>query len=142
MLTGPEGSSFGFSLTSLGDANIDEYGDFCVGAPHRKMANGQNSGAVYMFNGQKKWSKSATQIITADDIAQNADQSVSTQRKIRNFGISMKGNVDLDDDGHPDLIIGAKDLAVIVRARPIISITSQIDILGKTIDHYSTLRVV
>ena len=78
MLTGPEGSSFGFSLTSLGDANIDEYGDFCVGAPHFRMTNGR-SGAVYMFNGQKKWSKSPTQIITADDIALNAPEDASIQ---------------------------------------------------------------
>ena len=49
---------------------------------------------------------------------------------IKNFGVSLKGNVDLDDDGHPDLIIGAKDLAIVVRARPVISITSQINILG------------
>ena len=43
----------------------------------------------------------------------------------------MKGNIDLDNDGHPDLIVGAKDLAVVLRARPIISISSEITVTGK-----------
>ena len=61
MLTGPEGSSFGHSLASLGDADIDEYGDFCVGAPHAKHATG-NSGSIYMYNGQKRFSQIPTQV--------------------------------------------------------------------------------
>ena len=36
LLTGPLGSSFGHSVTSLGDSNIDQFADFCVGAPHIK----------------------------------------------------------------------------------------------------------
>jgi len=37
----------------------------------------------------------------------------------------------LDNDGHPDLIVGAKDMAVVLRARPIISISSEITVTGK-----------
>ena len=61
MLTGPEGSSFGHSLASLGDADIDEYGDFCVGAPHARHATG-NTGSIYMYNGQKRFSQIPTQV--------------------------------------------------------------------------------
>ena len=63
MLTGPEGSSFGHSLASLGDADIDEYGDFCVGAPHARHATG-NTGSIYMYNGQKRFSQIPTQVNT------------------------------------------------------------------------------
>ena len=55
LLTGPHDSSFGSSLTSLGDADIDNYGDFCVGAPHVNHKSG-NSGSIFMFNGQRAWS--------------------------------------------------------------------------------------
>ena len=37
----------------------------------------------------------------------------------------------MDNDGHPDLIVGAKDMAVVLRARPIISISSEITVTGK-----------
>ena len=37
----------------------------------------------------------------------------------------------MDNDGHPDLIVGAKDLAVVLRARPIISISSEITVTGE-----------
>ena len=47
------------------------------------------------------------------------------------FEVTWLGNIDLDDDGHPDLIVGAKDLAVVLRARPIISISSEISVTGK-----------
>ena len=63
-----------------------------------------------------------SQIITADDIAGS--------RKIEYFGRSLKGNVHLDGDDHPDLIVGAKDTAIVLRARPIISISSDISITG------------
>ena len=45
----------------------------------------------------------------------------------------------MDNDGHPDLIVGAKDMAVVLRARPIISISSEITVTGK-FDRSSEVR--
>ena len=81
LLTGPRDSAFGSAVTSLGDANIDNYGDFCVGAPNIQHKSG-NSGSIFMFNGQKTWSSSPSQVITADDIAK--------EDPVQYFGRSLK----------------------------------------------------
>ena len=132
-MTGPRDSAFGSSLTSLGDADIDNYGDFCVGAPHINHKSG-NSGSIFMFNGQRAWSSVPSQIITADEIAGD--------RFVQYFGRSMKGDIHSDDDDHPDLIVGAKDLVIVLRARPIISITSDISITGQSIKCYALPRLI
>jgi integrin alpha 7 len=63
MVKGPAGSAFGFSVTSLGDANRDSYHDFAIGAPYQK-----NKGAVYIFNGAKMWNSRPSQTINDLDI--------------------------------------------------------------------------
>ena len=75
-----------------------------------------------MYNGQRAWSSVPSQIITADAIAGD--------RVVQYFGRSMKGNIHSNDDDHPDLVVGARDLVIVLRARPIISITSDISITG------------
>lgn len=50
--------------------------------------------------------------------------------KINTLGYSLSGNsVDLDQNGYPDLISGAyeSDMAILIRARPIVDITIIID---------------
>jgi len=47
--------------------------------------------------------------------------------EIRTLGYSLSGNgVDLDQNGYPDLISGAydSDMAILIRARPIVNITT------------------
>lgn len=47
--------------------------------------------------------------------------------KIRTLGYSLSGNgVDLDQNGYPDLISGAyeSDMAILIRSRPIVNITT------------------
>lgn len=49
--------------------------------------------------------------------------------KIRTLGYSLSGNgMDLDQNGYPDLISGAyeSDMAILIRARPIVDITIEI----------------
>jgi len=49
--------------------------------------------------------------------------------KIRTLGYSLSGNgMDLDQNGYPDLISGAyeSDMAILIRARPIVDIKIEI----------------
>ena len=49
--------------------------------------------------------------------------------KIRTLGYSLSGNgVDLDQNGYPDLISGAyeSDMAILIRARPIVDIKIEV----------------
>lgn len=45
------------------------------------------------------------------------------------FGYSLSGGLDLDENGYPDLMIGAYDVdaVVLLRARPIINITTSVE---------------
>ena len=113
-----QGSGFGFAVTSLGDANKDEFDDFAVGAPYQK--NKASIGAVYIYNGAGDWKPVASQVITKFD----SDEVV-------NLGMSLQGNIDVDNNQHPDLIIGAKDKVVVLRTKPVISIESTIELLDK-----------
>ena len=55
------------ALTSLGDINLDGYGDFAVGAPY----DGPNgNGVVYIFHGSSEGPlKKPSQVIQAEDVA-------------------------------------------------------------------------
>lgn len=87
---------FGLALTSLGDVNLDGYGDIAVGAPY----DGPNGrGVVYIYHGSKAGLlKEPSQIIHAEDVQ---GQAMST------FGFSLSGGIDLDGNMYPDLVVGA-----------------------------------
>ena len=121
MMTGPEGSNFGHSLTSLGDVDRDGFEDFAVGAPYQKNSkNPESSGAVYIYNGNRDGMMKHSQVI-----AELKDEN------LKNLGLSLKGDVDVDGNEHPDLVIGAKDRVVILRTKPVISIQSTIELKDK-----------
>lgn len=88
---------FGLSLTSLGDINLDGFGDFAVGAPY----DGKNGrGAVYIYHGSKEGPlPKASQVIYAEDVAGSGYLST--------FGFSLSGGIDLDGNIYPDLVVGA-----------------------------------
>lgn len=50
-------------------------------------------------------------------------------RGIRTFGYSLSGGLDLDQNGYPDLLVGAyeKDTVVLIRARPIMDIVTTVE---------------
>lgn len=131
-LTGnKEESRFGFALTSLGDINKDGYNDFAVGAPY------EDDGAVYVYLGSSEGVKT---IRDQNEVSIPPSQIIRPQnvrllrsgrdigRKLRTFGYSLSGGVDLDHNGYPDLAIGnyASDSVVIIRARPILDISSEV----------------
>ncbi|KAB7494231.1 Integrin alpha-PS1 [Armadillidium nasatum] len=111
----PLESRFGFSLTTLGDLNLDGYNDFAVGAPY------EGKGAVYVYLGSKDGiNKEPSQIIRAEDLPGLPADA---------FGYSLSGGMDLDDNRYNDLIVSSfcSDRVVLLRARPIIDIQTRVD---------------
>jgi integrin alpha 8 len=89
---------FGLSVASLGDVNLDGYGDFAVGAPY----DGPNGrGVVYIYHGSSNGPlEKPSQIIKSEDISGPEPPMVT-------FGFSLAGGIDLDRNLYPDMVIGA-----------------------------------
>lgn len=107
-------SRFGFALANCGDLNHDKYDDIAIGAPYEGPG-----GVVYIHLGSANGIKpSPSQVIRASSINTN----------LQTFGYSLSGGLDMDLNGYPDLVVGsyADDSVYILRARPIIQITTSI----------------
>ncbi|KHN71986.1 Integrin alpha ina-1 [Toxocara canis] len=116
-------SQFGLSITRLGniDGDSHKYNDFAIGAP---FAN-EGKGEVYIYHGAKSPDELKTepvQTITVDELAKV--YPVKKGARLRTFGFSLSGGVDLDKNGYNDLVVGAfaSDAVAILRARPVINI--------------------
>ncbi|XP_050439552.1 integrin alpha-PS1 isoform X2 [Adelges cooleyi] len=114
-LVGKPESRFGFAVANLGDLNKDGYDDIAVGAPY------EGNGVVYIYLGSALGIvEEPSQVIRAENLEVN---------DLKTFGYSLGTNsIDLDQNGYPDLIAGAyeSDMAVLIRARPIVDITTSI----------------
>nr|XP_045614777.1 integrin alpha-5-like [Procambarus clarkii]XP_045614778.1 integrin alpha-5-like [Procambarus clarkii]XP_045614779.1 integrin alpha-5-like [Procambarus clarkii] len=123
-LTGVEAwGRFGAAITSLGDIDQDEYHDIAVAAPYAGV-NGQ--GAVYVFNGGVDGLRLPhSQVIEASIFS----------GMMRGFGFSLDGGLDIDDNGYPDLIIGAveSDTALLIRSAPVIRLVGSVTFASETI---------
>ncbi|XP_077291067.1 integrin subunit alpha inflated isoform X2 [Arctopsyche grandis] len=111
-------SRFGLSLTSLGDINLDGYGDFAVGAPYDGVSG---RGAVYIYHGGPDGvRKKPSQIIKAEDVYQSA---------LSTFGFSVAGGVDLDNNEYNDLVVGAydSDAVFLFRAKPVVKMMAGVE---------------
>ncbi|XP_023726795.1 integrin alpha-PS1 isoform X2 [Cryptotermes secundus] len=116
-LTGKPESRFGFAITNLGDLNSDGYEDIAVGAPY------EGNGAIYIYLGSEQGLiPEPSQILYAEDLRTNGVP-------IKTLGYSLSGGLDLDQNGYPDLMIGAYDVdaVVLLRARPIINILTSVE---------------
>jgi FG-GAP repeat protein len=85
------GDLFGTSVAGLGDVDGDGRGDLAVGA-HSKDANGADSGAVYVYSG----ATGAQLFRILGGVA--GDQ----------FGFAVAAAGDVNGDGTPDLLVGAR----------------------------------
>ncbi|CAN9512122.1 unnamed protein product [Ophioblennius macclurei] len=117
-LLGPQAfSRFGSSLAPLGDLNQDGFNDMAIGCPY---GGDEQQGLVFIYNGH------------AGGLLDMPTQSLSGQWASSSFpagfGFTLRGNRDLDQNGYPDLIVGAfgADKAVLYRARPIVSASASL----------------
>ncbi|KAH0545928.1 integrin alpha-PS3-like isoform X1 [Cotesia glomerata] len=124
IIDGPkEDSCFGYSVTS-GDIDSDGYYDVIVGAPW------DDNGAVYIYSG---------------DIISNLEinikvQEVRVKSTIRTFGFSLSYPVDIDDNGFPDIAIGAylTGHALVLKSRPVLKTEILITSRPRTLDRNTT----
>ncbi|XP_041946476.1 integrin alpha-5-like [Alosa sapidissima] len=103
---------FGASFAPLGDLDQDGYNDVAIGCP---FGGEDGQGQVLIYNGQTAGlSDTPSQVLTG----QWATGVLPT-----GFGYSIQGSKDLDENGYPDLLVGAfgADKAVLYRARPIVN---------------------
>lgn len=92
-----------------------------VGAPYD-----ERGGAVYIYLGSPSGIKTTpSQIIYGQDIVAASDGRVRT---MKTFGYAISGGIDLDENGYPDMVVGAyeSDAIIILRARPIIDIQTHV----------------
>ncbi|GIY22456.1 integrin alpha-PS1 [Caerostris darwini] len=85
-------SSFGYSLTSI-DINSDGYVDLVVGAPF--YFDKGKGGAIYIY------------MNSPDGISENAEPIKITGKPESRFGFAVENAGDLNQDGFPDLAVGA-----------------------------------
>lgn len=105
---------FGSAIAPLGDLNRDGYNDVAVAAPY---GGPSGQGQVLIFLGQSEGlSPRPSQVL---------DSPFPTGS---GFGFSLRGSVDIDDNGYPDLIVGAYGASkvAVYRAQPVVMATVQL----------------
>ncbi|KAM9409781.1 integrin alpha-5-like isoform 2-T2 [Pholidichthys leucotaenia] len=110
---------FGTSLAPLGDLNQDGFNDMAISCPH---GGDDQQGLVFIYNGHAGGLKDTpTQTLSGQWASSNFPAS---------FGFALRGNKDLDQNGYPDLIVGAfgVDKAVLYRSRPIVSASASLTV--------------
>ncbi|HMS35107.1 MAG TPA: FG-GAP-like repeat-containing protein [Ignavibacteria bacterium] len=81
---------FGYSVSSAGDMNNDNYGDVIISA----LRNNSYTGKAYVYFGGAAMNNIA-------------DVSMYGETAGDNFGLSVSGAGDVNDDGYSDVIVGA-----------------------------------
>uniref|UniRef100_A0A8C4NJA4 Integrin, alpha 8 n=1 Tax=Eptatretus burgeri TaxID=7764 RepID=A0A8C4NJA4_EPTBU len=109
---------FGSAIAALGDVDQDGYNDVAIGMPF----GGDNMGLVFIYNGLETGLKT--------DPSQTLRGQWANRAPPQGFGFALRGGTDLDSNGYPDLLVGAfgVDKAVLYRARPVVSVNSQLNI--------------
>ncbi|KAM6238640.1 integrin alpha-IIb [Porphyrio hochstetteri] len=107
---------FAAAITSLGDLDKDGYGDVAVGAP---LGGDSGSGQVFIFRGQ---SEGLMPVPT-----QRLDSPFPGPAA---FGFALRGATDLDDNGYPDLLVGAYGAATVAvyRGQPVVVARTQLSV--------------
>ncbi|XP_077350186.1 integrin alpha-D-like [Lithobates pipiens] len=108
--TGQPVGHFGSAISVLPDLSGDQLPDLAVGAP----CEDNYQGAVYIFLGQPGgFRPSYTQRITGSLLSS----------RMKFFGRSLRGNLDLTGDGLPDLTVGSEGQVFVLRSHPVVSLS-------------------
>jgi|GEM_PF-4988170 len=91
-------SRFGSQVVSAGDINLDGKADFAISAPHMEVDSINNVGAVYFFLGAEEH---------FDYDIKDAVATVFGNEKNQELGSTLTGGGDYNNDGRPDIAIGA-----------------------------------
>ncbi|XP_040002025.1 integrin alpha-D [Xiphias gladius] len=113
-VTAPSMGRFGNTISSLADLNGDGLRDVAVGAP----LDDDNRGAVYIYLGDRHGGIRSTysQRIRGKEIKPG----------LRFFGQAIHGDIDLGEDGLPDIVIGSQGTAVVLRSRPVFNVMAHL----------------
>ncbi|XP_033099276.1 integrin alpha-9-like [Anneissia japonica] len=116
------GGQFGSAITAAGDINNDGFQDVAIGAPYESI-----SGAVYIYHGSSKG-------IRTQYVQRISGHSINVN--LKGFGSSLSGGMDVDDNGYPDLAVGAfhSDSIVLIRSSAIIDIHITIQLNSSRIE--------
>ena len=86
-------AAFGMVMTETSDVNLDKVPEILVGAPYQTVDEYHVQGEVFLFNGQD-----GRHLITFDD---------PYPHQGARFGYSVVSPGDINDDGIPEIAIGA-----------------------------------
>lgn len=106
-LEGTAGSGFGLTIAAIGDLDLDGFRDVAVGAPF------EESGRVYIYSGGPSGVITKPAQVLAGE---NLDVG------LQGFGYSLSGDLDVDGNLYPDLLVGSlSDQVVLFRSRTVIT---------------------
>ena len=108
-------SGFGSIISHIGDINYDGINDLAVAAPMQDFG----TGAVYIYNGQRSFSLSPSQVIKGIRL----NNLLQPHFDLSSFGYSISGGISLQGNGLVDLTVGSLSGSVFnFRSRPVVNI--------------------
>lgn len=107
---------FGQAIANAGKLLNLHYNSYVVGAPYED----DGKGAIYVYSG----------------LAKTFSQRIAASSRMQGFGYGISGNLDVDDNGYPDIAVGAyeSDQAALYLTRPVVNIVAQMTFDKKEID--------
>uniref|UniRef100_A0A8C6VR78 Integrin subunit alpha 1 n=1 Tax=Naja naja TaxID=35670 RepID=A0A8C6VR78_NAJNA len=114
----PCGARFGTSIAPVKDLNLDGFNDIVIGAP----LEDDHRGAVYVYHGNEK------------SIRKNTPRYGSNGEKMKFFGQSIHGEMDLNGDGLTDVTIGGLGGAALFWSRDVAQVNASMKFMPNKID--------
>ncbi|XP_076799395.1 integrin alpha-2-like [Clavelina lepadiformis] len=120
------GGRFGTTMASAGDLNDDGFIDVAIAAPCAES----NQGEVYIYHGANDGLN--------PDVKQIISASSFTGLRLQYFGLSLQGDIDVDGNLYPDLLVGApmSDAIVLFRTRPVASLNGKVHFNSSALDSF------
>uniref|UniRef100_A0A3Q2Q3N0 Integrin alpha-L n=1 Tax=Fundulus heteroclitus TaxID=8078 RepID=A0A3Q2Q3N0_FUNHE len=110
----PSMGRFGTTISSLSDLNGDGLRDVAVGAPLEE----DNTGAVYIYLGHGG--------VGIRNISSQRIRGADFHPRLRFFGQAINGDIDLGDDQLPDIVVGSKGSAVVLRSKSVLNVKTSL----------------